>query len=243
MGVSASVQTTVNTINERIKHELQQTANASATANCEITIGDIIFHKNVGCNMSVKNMCSAQADAQLDAILKAVEQTYEELKPEQKAYVPGYLTAALNIQTSVNTVVKDFENYVKQTCNSDAVVNDKIKVKNFVIDECTSPPGTLMMFEFVNTGTSKGNCGIKAVMDVLTKSSTKVTPTQSSGTGFQYYIIAAVVVVLAMVFLYYAKRMLFTSTQDKIKLILAEKPDVHWTTYIDTFFTNSPTVV
>ncbi|CCD83237.1 myristylprotein / IMV protein [Squirrelpox virus] len=243
MGASLSLQTTVNVVSERIRNNLETTAGASATANCNVNIGSIIFHKNSGCNLSVRNMCSAEADAQLEAVLKAATETYEGLTTEQKAYVPGLLTTALNIQTSVSTVVKDFETHVRQSCNSTAVVNDNITVQNIQVDECTAPAGSLITMEFVNTGTSKGNCAVKALMDVLTKSSTTMATQQAAGVGLNPYLIAAAVAILVLVLLYYAKKMFFTSTQDKIKIILANKPDVHWTTYLDTFFSNSPSMV
>ncbi|QQG31547.1 Myristylated IMV envelope protein [Swinepox virus] len=243
MGAAASIQTTVNTLNQKISNKLEQSAEASAEAKCDIEIGNITFRQNRGCNVIVKNLCSAQANAQLDAVIKAATETYDSLTPDQKAYVPGLLTAALNIQTSVNTVVKDFETYVKQTCTSKSVIDNKLKIRNIFIDECAAPAGTTTNFEFINSGTSQGICAIKTLMDVTTKASTNIAPNQSSGYGYQYYIIAVVIVILSMIFLYYAKKMLFTSTKDKIKLILASKPDVHWTSYIDTFFSNVPTVI
>ncbi|AST09481.1 IMV membrane protein [NY_014 poxvirus] len=243
MGAAASIQTSVNTLSERISTKLIQEANASAETNCEIEIGSFIIRKNNGCNVTVKNLCSANADAQLEAVLSAATETYSSLTPEQKAYVPAMFTAALNIQTTVNTVVRDFENYIKQTCNSDAVVNNKLKIQNIFIDECTALPGSNTTLEFINTGTSKGNCAIKALMDITTKANTQIAPRQIAGTGVQFYIIAIAVVVLGFLFIYYAKRMLFTSTNDKIKIILANKENVHWTTYMDVFFRNNSPLV
>ncbi|ANS71149.1 imv membrane protein [Pteropox virus] len=243
MGASVSVQTVVNTINDKIRTKLEQQASASATAVCDVTIGSLIIRKNLGCSVSVRNLCSAQADAQLDAILSAVTDVYNNLSDSQKAYVPELLTASLNIQTTVNTAVKDFETYLKQTCNSDAIIHNKIKVQNVVMDECASPPGAITHIDFTNTGTAKGNCGVKAVLDVLTKASTKESSSQIANIPTYYLIIAIVLVIFAMIFLYYAKHMLVTSTTDKIKLILASKPDVHWTTYLDTFYTYSPSVL
>lgn len=243
MGAAASVQTTVTTLNERISNKLEQSASASATANCNVSIGNIYFGRNNGCNVLVKNMCSANADAQLDAIVKAATEVYNELSEEQKAYAPSLLTAALNIQTNVSTVTKDFETYVKQACKADAVVNNTIKVQNLRVDECSAPSGMLMTFEFINTGTSVGNCAMKALLDVLTKSSDRISGVQNTGTDIRWYVIVAAVVACVLLVLWYAKRMLFTSTQDKIKLILASKPDVHWTTFLDTFFSSAPTVL
>ncbi|AAF14943.1 m55R [Myxoma virus] len=236
MGAAASVQTTVNTLTQKISSSLEQTSSASAQTNCEVEIGNISFKKNTGCNVTVKNLCSANANSQLDSVLSAATETYDSLTPEQKAYVPSLMTAALNIQTSVNTVVKDFENYVRQKCTADSVVNNKLKVQNIVIDECAAADGSSTNFEFINTGSSQGICAVKTLLDVTTKASTDISPRQSSGYGYQFYVIAAVVLILSMIFMYYAKKMLFTSTKDKIKIILANKPDVHWTSYLDTFF-------
>lgn len=241
MGAAASIQTTVTTVSERIRNELEQSAAASATANCDVTIGSLIIRKNTGCSVSVRNMCSANADAQLDAVMKAVSATFNDLTADQKAYVPELLTAALNIQTTVTTAVKDFETYVRQTCKSDAVVHNKIKVQNVFIDECAAPPGGgTTNLEFVNTGTAVGNCGVKAVMDVVSKASTTASSNQTANAGYNALVVGAVVVLLAAVFAWYAKKMLFTSTYDKIKIALANKPVVHWTTYLDTFFTEFP---
>ncbi|WDY77164.1 IMV membrane protein L1R [Monkeypox virus] len=243
MGAAASIQTTVNTLSERISSKLEQKANASAQTKCDIEIGNFYIRQNHGCNITVKNMCSADADAQLDAVLSAATETYSGLTPEQKAYVPAMFTAALNIQTSVNTVVRDFENYVKQTCNSSAVVDNKLKIQNVIIDECYGAPGSPTNLEFINTGSSKGNCAIKALMQLTTKATTQIAPRQVAGTGVQFYMIVIGVIILAALFMYYAKRMLFTSTNDKIKLILANKENVHWTTYMDTFFRTSPMII
>lgn len=243
MGAAASVQTTVNTLNQRISKKLEQTAEASATANCLVDIGSIIFRKNYGCNVLVRNMCSAKAEAQLQAIVQAVEETYNELSDDQKAYAPSLLAAALNIQTNVTTIVKDFENYVNQKCHAASVVNNTIKIQNVEVDECSAPAGMLMTFEFLNTGTSVGNCAMKAVLDVLTKSSDRVSGRQTAGTKVNWYILAAIIGAVLVFFLFFLRKMFFTSTQDKIKLILASKPEVHWTTYLDTFFSNSPTVL
>ncbi|AIZ77298.1 putative myristylated IMV envelope protein [Parapoxvirus red deer/HL953] len=241
MGAAASIQTTVTTVSERIRNELEQTASASAKADCDVTIGSLIIRKNLGCSVSVRNMCSANSSAQLDAVMKAVSSTFNDLSAEQKAYVPGLMTAALNIQTTVTTAVKDFETYVKQTCNADSVIHNKIKVQNIVMDECASPPGgQTTHLEFVNTGTASGNCGVKAVMDVLAKASTTVKAEQEANKGFNTIVIAVVVAILAAVFAWYARHMFFMSTTDKIKLELAKKPVVHWTTYLDTFFTEFP---
>ncbi|ASY92343.1 myristylated IMV envelope protein [Orf virus] len=241
MGAAASIQTTVTTVSERIRNELEQSASASATADCDVTIGSLIIRKNLGCSVSVRNMCSANAGAQLDAVMKAVSSTFNDLSSDQKAYVPGLLTAALNIQTTVNTAVKDFETYMKQTCTADAVIHNKIKIQNIVMEECASLPGSpATHLEFVNTGTAAGNCGVKAVMDVLAKASTTVRNDQEAGKGYQTIIIAIVFAILAAIFAWYARHMLFMSTSDKIKLELAKKPVVHWTTYLDTFFTEFP---
>ncbi|AWU47105.1 IMV myristylated membrane protein [Sea otter poxvirus] len=243
MGASVSVQTVVNNINDKIRTRLEQQASASSTAVCDITIGSLIIKKNLGCSVSVRNLCSAQSDAQIDAILSAVTDVYNNLSDEQKSYVPGLLTASLNIQTTVNTAIKDFETYVKQTCNADAIIHNKIKVQSIVMDECASPPGATTHIDFTNTGTAKGNCGVKAVLDVIAKASTNEASRQYSNIPTPYMYIAIAVIAIAMIFLYYAKHMLFTSTQDKIKLILASKPDVHWTTYLDTFYTYSPSIL
>ena len=84
---------------------------------------------------------------------------------------------------------------------------------------------------------------MKALLDVLTKSSDRISGVQNTGTDIRWYVIVAAVVACVLLVLWYAKRMLFTSTQDKIKLILASKPDVHWTTFLDTFFSSAPTVL
>ncbi|QRY18947.1 ORF-77 [Teiidae poxvirus 1] len=240
MGAAASVQTTVTTVNKKISEKLEQTASASATANCDINIGNIIFKKNRGCNVLIKNMCSANASAQLDAIVAAVKEVYNDLSNEQKAFAPSLLTAALNIQTNVNTVVEDFETYIKQKCNSDAVINNTINVQSLQVDDCSAPPGQIMTFEFINTGTSTGNCAMKSVLDVLTKSSDRVSGNQESSNDFVKYLYIIGSIVCFLFLLYYLKKLFFMSTNDKVKIILAKKPDVHWTTFLDTYFRSAP---
>ncbi|ATI21168.1 IMV membrane protein [Eastern grey kangaroopox virus] len=243
MGAAASVQTTVTSINKKIVEKLEQSASASAEAHCDVSIGNIFFGNNRGCNVLVKNMCSAQADAQMQAIIDAVREVYEDLSEDQKAYAPSLLTAALNIQTNVNTISQDFETFVKQKCSSSAVVNDRIKIQNVRIENCSAPPGQLVTFEFVNTGTSQGNCAMKTVMDVLTKSSDRVSGVQHTGNDFSKYLYIFAGAVCFLALLYYLKKLFFVSTRDKIKMILAKKPDVHWTTLLDTFFSSPPAIL
>ncbi|ARF02733.1 SWPV1-149 [Shearwaterpox virus] len=243
MGAAASIQTTVTTLNKKISDKLEQTAQASASTNCDIHIGNILFKKNRGCNVLVKNMCSANSAAQLDAIVSAVKDVYNDLSSEQKAYAPSLLTAALNIQTNVSTITQDFETYLKQKCNSDSVVKNTLSIQSLEVDECSAPPGQIMTFEFINTGTATGNCAMKSVLDVLTKSSDRVSGNQESGNDFAKYLYIIGAVICFLVLLYYVKKLFFMSTNDKVKVILAKKPDVHWTTFLDTYFRSSPILV
>ncbi|ARE67397.1 SWPV2-ORF161 [Shearwaterpox virus] len=243
MGAAASIQTTVTTLNKRISEKLEQSASASATANCDIHIGNILFKKNRGCNVLVKNMCSANASAQLDAIVSAVKEVYNDLTSEQKAYAPSLLTAALNIQTNVSTITQDFETYLKQKCNSDAVIKNTLSIQSLEVDDCSAPPGQIMTFEFINTGTATGNCAMKSVLDVLTKSSDRVSGNQESGNDFVKYLYIIGGVICFLILLYYIKKLFFMSTNDKVKVILAKKPDVHWSTYLDTYFRSSPVII
>ncbi|ALA62465.1 myristylated membrane protein [Turkeypox virus] len=243
MGAAASVQTTVTTINKKISEKLEQTASATATANCDINIGNIVFKKNRGCNVLVKNMCSANSSAQLDAIVSAVKEVFNDLNETQKSYAPSLLTAALNIQTNVSTVVEDFETYIRQKCTSSSVINNNINIQSLQVDDCSAPPGQIMTFEFINTGTSTGNCAMKSVLDVLTKSSDRVSGNQESSNDFVKYLYIIGGVICFLLLLYYIKKLFFMSVQDKVKIILAKKPDVHWTTFLDTYFRTSPVLV
>ncbi|ABJ08973.1 myristylated IMV envelope protein [Nile crocodilepox virus] len=238
MGAAASLQTTVNNINQKISNKLVQTASASATANCKVNIGSLRFHTNKGCAVNIRNLCSADAKASVQSILDAVSESYDGLTSAQKAFAPSLLTAALNIQTDVNNVVKDFETYVKQTCLADSVLNSTITVNDIDMGDCQAPQGTIMNFEFVNAGTASANCAMKAVLDVLTKSSDKIASDQVSNNDFRYYIygaIAIAAIVGLFLTLYYVKKMFVMSTDDKIKLSLANREVPHWLTLLDTY--------
>lgn len=179
MGAGANISTTVNTTVNNIKTELINTAQASANIRCRISIGTVTLSNVSGCVTSFENLCSANASAAIQAVQNAVYNTYNTLTADQKSEGANFLTANLNVQTTVNTAVTNIQNYLRNTCQSSANVENIIEVMNFSLNNCTTSQGQIMEFKFVNSGNAEANCQINAVMDLLAKATTEASATQT----------------------------------------------------------------
>ncbi|BAO49457.1 putative myristylated membrane protein [Alphaentomopoxvirus acuprea] len=202
MGASASINTIVSTITNRVENSLIQEANASAAAHCNVTIGSILFESTEGCVIEVRNLCSAQAVAQVDAVVNATIDFYNDLSFEQKQEAPTWFTAAFGINTTVSNVTNDFRNLIEQRCKSDAELNNTIEVRNITVRSCRAPPNEgVITFSFINSGTAAGQCAISALVDLQVAGSNTVSAKQSQGfdlAGIIPYIVAGIVIVLVV---------------------------------------------
>ncbi|CCU55456.1 IMV membrane protein (Cop-L1R) [Adoxophyes honmai entomopoxvirus 'L'] len=203
MGVSASVNTIVSDITQRVENSLIQTAEASATANCRVSIGSISFTSTRGCTISVQNLCSAQAISQVDAVVEATIEFYNDLSFEQKQEAPSWFTAAYGVNTTVSTIESDFRNLIEQRCKSEALLNSTIEVQNFIVKDCTAPGNQIVNFTFINSGTAAGQCAISALIDLQVSGSNTVSASQSQGLDLGaiiiYVVIAIIVIAVAYV--------------------------------------------
>lgn len=180
MGASVSVQTVVTNITNEMKAELKNTAHASAEAKCTIEFGRVQFKKTKGCTITMQNFCSAEAQASIDSVVDASFKVFNNLTNEQKEEGAKLFTVKTNIQTTVNNIHNDFKTYIENNCDAMTRIENGIQVQDFVVEECSAPDGQILAFEFINSGQSKANCGIKTVLDMLADTSTNVANSQRS---------------------------------------------------------------
>ncbi|CCU56438.1 IMV membrane protein (Cop-L1R) [Mythimna separata entomopoxvirus 'L'] len=224
MGASASINTIVSDITNRVENRLEQTAEASATAICRVNIGSISFQSTQGCVVSVSNLCSAQAVAQVDAVVNATIEFYNDLTFEQKQEAPTWFTLAYGINTTVTTIENDFKNLIEQRCKSDALLESEITVQNILVKDCRAPRDQIVNFTFTNTGTASGQCAISALLDLQVSGSNQVSASQSQGLDLStiiiYVIIAVIVIAVAYVIVKFASTKL--TPQQQVDLALAK---------------------
>lgn len=227
MGSSASVNTIVTNINNRVENSLKLSANASATANCSVSIGSIVFEETYGCVISVENLCSAEAVAQVNAVVQATVDFYNDLSNEQKQEAPTWFTAAFGINTTVNNITNDFKNYVEQKCLADSVINSTITINDITIKKCTAPPSEgVIKFSFINSGHATGQCAISAVVDLQVAGSNIIANSQSQGFDWSniiWPIIAVAIIIVLFFVLYYIKNIFVMKPNDKIYLEYAKQ--------------------
>ncbi|AAC97691.1 ORF MSV183 putative myristylated membrane protein, Molluscum contagiosum virus MC069R (vaccinia L1R) homolog, similar to GB:U60315 [Melanoplus sanguinipes entomopoxvirus] len=225
MGASASVNTIVSNINNRVENSLTQEASASATANCNVEIGSITFKSTKGCVVEVSNLCSAQAEASVDAVVNATIDFYNDLSFEQKQEAPAWFTAAFGVNTTTTNITNDFKNIVEQRCKADAVLNSSITVNNITVADCVAPESEgVIKFTFTNSGTAAGQCAISALLDLQVAGSNTVSAKQTTGTDwtviFAYVALVAGIAIIAGIFYYIYKLRL--SPKDKVNIELAK---------------------
>jgi len=178
MGAATSISSTVNTTVNNIKTELINTAQASANINCRITIGTVTLSNVNGCTTSFENLCSANATAAVSAVQNAVYNIHNSMSSEQQNEGAAFLTAALNVATTVNTSVTNIQNYMNNTCQSAANVENTIEIMNFSLNNCTAVGGQVIEFKFINSGNAEANCQINALMNLLAQATTEQSSVQ-----------------------------------------------------------------
>jgi hypothetical protein len=199
MGASASVNTIVTNITNRVETKLIQRAEASAIATCRVDIGSISIRNNRGCVVEVKNLCSALAVAQVDAVVDASIEFYNSLTTEQKQEAPRWFTVGWGLNTTVNNIENDFRQHIEQTCKSEAILDSTITIQDITIENCTAPPSEgIVRFTFTNAGTAAGQCAIGLLLDLQVGGANDVSSRQTQGFDLGAivpYIVAGIVLV------------------------------------------------
>lgn len=238
MGLAASINNNINVFSTSITQSLQQRVNASSTANCNVSIGNISFTENRGCAVTVSNMCSATSVGVLDAVLEGIFQAYDQLSVENKQDSAQIFSATFNLNTNVTTIKRDFSTYVEQTCGATSNLNQNITIQNIDLGKCEAPGNVPVVFSFVNSGKADANCAIGIVQKLLVEATNKVAVqnTQSSTIGWFIIGILGIVGILAfLVYTYVVKRILITSTSDKMRLMMAKRESLPWPLEIDLY--------
>jgi len=226
MGASASVNTIVSNVTNRVENRLIQEAGASAEAICTVRIGSIVFSETQGCTITVKNLCSADAIAQVDAVVDATIEFYNELSFEQKQEAPSWFTTAFGVNTTVSNIENDFKQLIEQRCKAESVLNSTIEVQNITVRKCVAPPNEgIMAFTFINSGKASGQCAISALIDLQVSGSNNVAVAQSQGMDWSTIIWPVVIlgIVICIVgLLYYLKEYILIKPKDRQLLELTK---------------------
>lgn len=188
MGTAASIQTNVTNITNSIRNEIRQQASASANTNCVIKIGKIELSNLEGCQITLLNDCYAEADAALDIVQNALVNFYNKLDNNQKQEAASWFTATFGVQTTVNNVVNDFKNTLEQTCQAEANANQNIEVRDISLHNCKSTGNQPLELKFINAGTAKAQCAIKAVNNLAIASNNQIANNQSQGMDWSKFI-------------------------------------------------------
>jgi hypothetical protein len=203
MGASASINTIVTNINNRVQNTLIQQAGASANASCTVTINSITLENSTGCTISVKNLCAADAFAQVDAVINATIDFYNDLSNEQKQEAPTWFTAAFGINTTVNNITNDFKQLIEEKCLAKSVVDSDFTTQNIIVSNCTSAPGQgIITLEFINSGKATGQCAVSALVDLQVAGSNIVANSQSQGFDWSSVIwpVSIVAIIIVSIF-------------------------------------------
>lgn len=238
MGVSASLNTTVNVMSTSITQSLIQRVNASANATCTVSIGSISFTENNGCAVTVSNMCSSSSTGVLNAVLDGIFQAYDQLDISNKQAAAQIFSATYAVNTNVTDIKRDFSTYVDQQCGASSNLNQSITVQNFDMGKCTAPGNTPINFNFVNSGRADANCAIGILQKLLVESSNKIAieNTQSSSLGVLVFGAVAIAGIFALlVYLWYVKKIFTTNVQDKIRLEWSKREVIPWPLELEMF--------
>lgn len=226
MGASASLQTNVSSLTNSLRNEINQKATAYGTTKCAINVEKVSIENSKGCTISFRNQCFAEADVTMQLVSEVLASFYNNLTVNQKQEAASLFTASVGVNTSVTTVVNDFQNYLTQTCNTQAQLDNNITVKDVVIKNCTAPEGQVTALEFINTGTSKAICAMTLFNNLVAQASTAAATSQSTGLDWSKLLwpIAIVISIIASIYLIgniIVKKI--PSTEDRITLENAKK--------------------
>ena len=185
MGANAS--STVSKITNSISNEIDQSAGASATAECKIKTGDIILKNSKQCTVTNKNACGAKASAVIDATVNAAATAYSEATTDQKTGIlPG-----INSSSTDTDIKNAIRNVLIQKCQSDTSLTNEIIAGNLVLDGCEGSA-----IQNINSGDAEAQCGIKTLLQSVVDTTAKASTTQATGQLFDLggnstYIIAS----------------------------------------------------
>jgi len=230
MSNSTSVNTTITNVTNNINQSLVQNASASATANCNVKIGNLSFTKNTGCSVTVSNLCSASATAALSAVVEAAYKTFTELSVSNQQATAQLFSNMTQIATTSSDIKNNFSNYVEQTCNANATLNQNISIQNIELGECT--PNFPIEFKFTNTGNASANCAIGIIQKLIAGAGNELAVANEQTNSYGLIVIALLGlagIFAFMVYLWLGKRVLFPTNEEKIRLALARKAELPWT--------------
>ena len=173
--MGANVSTSQSIITNKINQEIDQSARASATTTCEITIGNVNLQNSGGCRVRNENKCVASSQAALDAISTAAADAWSTASTEQKtSLIPGFNVSATNQE-----VKNEISNILRQKCQSDSLVTQRVAQGDLNLQGCQD-----VEVINLNTGNAQADCGIKTVVDTVTKAAGEIKTTQSTGDIF-----------------------------------------------------------
>lgn len=226
MGASASIQTNVTNITNKIRNQIEQKANASSSTKCAINIENIKFSETNGCSIRLENKCFAEADVTMSIVTEVLADFYNNIDNTQKQEAASWFTATYGIATNVNNLVNDFSNYLTQRCNAEAENDLGITVKNVTINKCTAPEGQTLSMDFINSGSSKAICSMQVFNNLVTTASNSISNNQSQGLDWSKLIWPISIAIIVIGSIYLISKLLIEkipSNKEKIDILKNEK--------------------
>lgn len=223
MGASTTVQTTVNKIRQNVVNTLENSAEASSGATCNLTIGSIKATGLRNCTLKIENMCTAKAEAAVSAMTSAIIQSYRQLDNESKAEAAKLFTINTSVQTTVTDIEDNFTNHVENKCRAQAEAEVNLKIKDIQISECISDFG-IMEITFVNAGNAHASCVMELITDMEAEAVSDISNRMSAGLDITSILIVIMVGVVILGGIYLLnKRIYRPDPEDQRKLKLIEK--------------------
>lgn len=236
MGVGASFNTTTNNISTSISQSLIEKVGASATADCNVTIGSISFTENKGCSVTVSNMCSASATGALDAVLDGAFNAFDQLTTSNQQDAAQLFSATLGVNTTITNIKKDFSNYIEQECGANSNLNQNITIQNIDLGKCSAPGNTPINFNFINSGSVSANCAIGIIQKILVDASNSVATSNEQSSIMGLLVIGFILIAgmfFGLIYIWYIKQILFRTTEDNIRMNWSKRDTLPWVLELD----------
>lgn len=170
--MGANVSKTVENITNNVSNIIDNTASASAGADCSITTGNIILKNSKNSSVTNENKCGASASAALDAVVDASANAFMMATNAQKTNIlPG-----INVNSSLQDIKNEIRNKLNQKCQAGSSTTMEIANGDITIDGSEN-----CHIKNINFGNVVSNCGIRSVINATLGAEQTTQTTQETG--------------------------------------------------------------
>lgn len=208
--ISTSVQNAVNNMSQ-----------ANATATCILTIDSLTTGNLLYCSIIIYSKCYAEAESTMDVIVEAASQSFTEIDQEATQVASGVLSPRLGRAVTETNIKESVSNYLRNGCESSANTYSLTDVGQVNLGDCTGSPTEPTKITFTSTGQGKSICVMNSLTTLLTAMSNDVSQSASSTSSglisaqIVYLVLIGVIVVSALVLIYYIAIHILSKPSDK----------------------------